>query len=56
MMTTLIPFIDADPNNPPKCAICNDYGGLMYPDRSDADGMPLGEICDCAFINEDDEY
>ena len=53
---TLIPFIDADPNNPPKCPICNDYGGVLDDEKIFwPDGTPYDEVCICQSCPEDED-
>jgi hypothetical protein len=46
----IIPFIDVDPDRPPKCTICNDYGGYLDDDYPDSDGF----LCECVFGLEED--
>lgn len=46
----IIPFIDLDPNNAPKCKICNDYGGYLDDEYPDSDGF----LCECVFEPEED--
>ena len=43
-----VPFIEADPNNPPKCKTCNDYGGILDNETYDYEGLPHMMVCpDC---------
>lgn len=52
-------FIDADPNNPPKCTTCNDYGGVYDDEKIDPQtGEPWSMSCpDCPeYVESIDNY
>jgi hypothetical protein len=38
-------FIDPDPNNPPECKTCNDYGGVLDDELTDPEGLPVMYTC-----------
>jgi hypothetical protein len=43
-----VPFIDRKEGVVYKCDVCLDYGGLLDPETSDDEGLPLMMACyDC---------